>query len=113
MDQDFELPRSVLILYTKHPHKVVAHNLDFDLVCVGADRQEAETKIVLSTKSYVEYGLSNGLSDQILRPAPKKFWDKIWNAKFSERAGKILINQQEKIATLSASHESQEAPVAA
>ena len=112
MDQEFKLPRSVLILYTKHSHKVVAHNLDLDLVCVGADQQEAETKIFLSTKSYVEYGLSNNLSDQILRPAPKKFWDKIWNSKISERAGEILINQ-EKIATLSASHESQEASVTA
>ena len=59
---------------------VTAHALDFDLACVAPSEQEADRKIRLAVKTYIEFGLSSGWADEILFPAPEEYWDKLRDA---------------------------------
>jgi hypothetical protein len=79
-------PRTVSVLFRGELGRIVAHNLDFDLVCVGETQEEAELKILAATKRYVEYGLQNNLESKIWRPAPEKFWDMIPKRNFAPSA---------------------------
>ena len=60
--------------------KVVVHSLDFDIVAVSADEATALKKIRLAVKTYIEYGLSNNWTEDILFPAPAEHWDRFMNA---------------------------------
>jgi hypothetical protein len=71
----FELPTAITITFrSSGKGKVVAHALDFDLVCVGENREEADKKVRLSIRSYVEFGFLNQWSDDIRYDAPLTFW---------------------------------------
>jgi len=76
----FSLPATVTFIFSKHGEKVVAHALDFDLVAVADTHQEAERKIRLAVKTYVEYGLSKNWTDEIIFPAPDEYWDELGHA---------------------------------
>jgi hypothetical protein len=52
----------------------VAHALDFDLVAVSGTRAKAVDKLRLAVKIYVEYGLLNRWTDDIIFPAPADYW---------------------------------------
>ena len=58
------------VLLIRDPGRVVAHNLDHDLVAVGVSHKEAEARIVACTKSYLEFGQRTAHNDSISRPAP-------------------------------------------
>lgn len=75
-DQSFALPMMLTFLESNNG-KHVAHSLDFDIVAVGDNEDDAWGKLRLAVKTYVEYGLSNGWKDHIMFPAPQEFWDKI------------------------------------
>jgi hypothetical protein len=71
----FELPTAITIaFYPNGKGEVVAHALDFDLVCTGSTLPEANQKIRLSIRSYVEFGFLNQWADDIRYDAPSKFW---------------------------------------
>jgi predicted RNase H-like HicB family nuclease len=53
--------------------RFVVHSLDFDLVEVGATREEAWDRLALAVKSYVEFGLSKAWDDYIIFPAPDEY----------------------------------------
>ncbi len=72
----FTLPM-VLTNLMIHNGKHVAHSLDFDIVCVAENEDEAWEKLSLAIKTYVEFGISNGWQDSIIFPAPQEFWDKL------------------------------------
>jgi len=72
----FALPM-VLTNLMIHNGKHVAHSLDFDIVCVADDENEAWGKLSLAIKTYVEFGISNGWQDSIIFPAPQEYWDKL------------------------------------
>jgi hypothetical protein len=57
--------------------KFVAHALDFDIACAGETEDIATVKLSLAIKTYIEYGLSKGWSDDILFSAPNEHWDRI------------------------------------
>lgn len=75
-DSNFDLPMVLTFLESSNGHHAV-HSLDFDLVAVGDNEQEAWSKLRVAVKTYVEFGLSNGWKEYIKFPAPQKFWDKI------------------------------------
>ena len=55
--------------------KVVAYSLDFDLVAVADDKENAFRKLRLAVKTYVEYGLNNNWMADIQFAAPPELWD--------------------------------------
>jgi len=63
------------ISHARPDGKVVAHSLDFDLVAVGSDEDNAFKKLRLALKTYLEYGLSKGWVDDICFPAPQEYWE--------------------------------------
>ena len=78
----FRLPTTAVFTCQRRPDgKVVAHSLDFDLVCVADNEAEAFRKLRMAVKTYVEYGLSNNWADDIHFPAPTEFWDKFQASK--------------------------------
>lgn len=79
----FELPMTMTISLCQECDKFVAHALDFDLVCVADSEAEATNKTRLAVKTYVEYGLSKGWTDEIMFPAPEEYWDKLKDATIS------------------------------
>lgn len=91
----FSLPMTTIISLHKDVKaaKVIAHSLDFDLVCSGQNEGEAISKLRLAVKSYIEFGLSNGWNDDILFPAPAENWDVILSpdAVFSPEGEPIYI----------------------
>ena len=88
----FKLPMSTIALFhSPRENETVAHNLDFDLVCVGPTQDEAMKRLRLAVKAYVEYGLENGLEAHIRRPAPKEYWDMVATAKISGNTETIRI----------------------
>ena len=103
----FTLPTTVFILFRMESGRVVAHNLDFDLVCVDESKEMAERKIVEATRGYVEYGLRNGLEECMHRPAPQKFWDQIPDTLFS--SNNITIPNENQ-SVLAISHAIQSGP---
>lgn len=71
----FELPTAITITFRPTDKgKIIAHALDFDLTSVGEDREEANKKIRLSIRSYVEFGFLNQWADDIRYDAPSMFW---------------------------------------
>lgn|ERR1700683_135648 len=71
----FELPTAITITFRRTDDgKVVAHALDFDLVSAGESHEEANRKIRLTIRSYVEFGFLNQWSDDIRYDAPATFW---------------------------------------
>ena len=76
----FRLPAKTTVLFRHERGKIVAHNLDFDLISVDQDIEIAAKKIRACTKSYVEYGFEHSLQDSILRPASKEYWDMLEDA---------------------------------
>lgn len=71
----FKLPTSVTIIFRPDPDgKTSAHALDFDIVSTGADELEARDKIRLAIVSYIETGLLNEWTEDILYPAADEFW---------------------------------------
>jgi hypothetical protein len=65
----------VSVYRDKQTSKFVAHSLDFDLVCVGENQQQASHSLNLAVKTYVEFGLSKGWNNEIHFPAPQEFWN--------------------------------------
>jgi hypothetical protein len=71
----FQLPTTVTIIF--HPEKdgrVSAHALDFDIVATGENREDADSKICLAVRSYIEFGFLNGWAEDIRYPAPDEYW---------------------------------------
>jgi len=62
------------LLLTKHPDRVVAHALDFDLVSVAKDEKEALAKLRKAIKAHVEFGIQRDLVKDILFKAPEEYW---------------------------------------
>ena len=60
----------VNVLFIREPGRIVAHNLDHDLVAVGSSHDEAEARMLACSKSYIEFGIRAGQNDSISRPAP-------------------------------------------
>jgi len=74
MRRQFRLPMMLSHLVRRTAdNRFVAHSLDFDLVEVGATREEAWEKLSLAVKTYVEFGLSKGWDDFIIFPVPDEF----------------------------------------
>jgi len=95
--------------------KTVAHSLDFDLVAVADDENKALDKLRLSVKTYIEYGLSNNWLEDILCPAPQKYWecfDKATEIKQLDPIG-IMDDRMRVIRATIAEHENSTAPCAA
>ena len=88
----FRLPAETTILFRHERGKIVAHNLDFDLVSVDQDIEIAAKKIRACTKSFVEYGLEHGLEDAIARPASQEYWDMLEDAAPLEAGAAIQIH---------------------
>jgi hypothetical protein len=70
----FELPTAITITFRSENNKITAHALDFDLACTGETREEANKKIRLAIRTYVEFGFLNQWSEDIRYDAPQEFW---------------------------------------
>ena len=68
----FELPMMSVIRFSRDGEGFVAHALDFDLVAVGRNEEEATKKIRWAIKAYIEYGLKNYWEDHIIFRAPEE-----------------------------------------
>ncbi len=82
----FALPMNVMVLF--YPAKsggVVAHSLDFDLVCVAPTLDEAMKRMKLTIRGYVEYGITNELEAHLRRPAPSRYWDLVPDSAIPEK----------------------------
>jgi len=71
----FQLPTTVTIVFRKERDgKITAHALDFDIVATGDNREEADKKVCLAVRSYIEFGFLNGWAEDIRYAAPDEFW---------------------------------------
>lgn len=78
---DFSLPFSTMFTWRKASEdRFVAHALDFDLVCVAPTREQALERLSQTTKTYIEFGYSQGWTQFIKFPAPNEFWEAAWKA---------------------------------
>jgi hypothetical protein len=77
---DFNLPFTAIFTCAKDEknNKFIAHALDFDLVCTGPTREAALDRLRQTTKTYIEFGYSQGWAEHIKFPAPPAFWDEAW-----------------------------------
>jgi hypothetical protein len=74
----FRLPQTVTFsVIERKDKKWVAHALDVDLVSVADSRLKAVEKLRLAVKTYVEYGLVNNWTDDIIFPAPEECWQRL------------------------------------
>lgn len=64
-------------LYQRADGMAVAHALEFDLVSVAESEKEAEHKLRLAVKTYIEYGLFKGWDKDIRFSAPQECWDRL------------------------------------
>ena len=72
-----ELPMMMFVTTCQNEEGFVAHALDFDIVSVAASENEAMEKVRLAVKTYIEYGVNNNFSADVVYHAPQEFWDKI------------------------------------
>ena len=107
---EFSFPRSLTNLYTIKADHAVAHNLDFDLVCVGPDSAEAKSKLTLAIQAYIQYGLERDLMPVINRPAPAEFWDQVLDGGISGVTETINVWDQRIFAS---AHEIRDIPIEA
>jgi hypothetical protein len=75
--RSFKLPATATFAVGKDGDKCVAHALDFDIVCVAETEERAIENLRLAVKTYVEYGLSNGWTEDIMFPAPEGYWSNL------------------------------------
>jgi hypothetical protein len=75
--QEFSLPTTITTLVAQVNGKHIVHCLDFDLVETGASPEEAWSRLTLTIKSYVEFGLGKGWGHSIRHRAPQRFWDAV------------------------------------
>ena len=113
----FRLPMTTAFLSFRRPKdgKAVAHSLDFDLVAVADDEDLALDKLRLAVKTYIEYGISNCWTDDIMFPAPTEYWERFQAAKTFRTMEPIGIDDDRMIvvrATI-ADHEHIAAPCTA
>ena len=89
----FEYPMAftVGVCRDRETGKIKMHALDFDLVCVADDEEEATQKIRLAVKNYVEFGLSNDCADDIYFPAPTEYWEQLRGADITVMSEPISI----------------------
>jgi hypothetical protein len=74
----FRLPMTATFsTHTREDGKAVAHALDFDIVAVSDTKDQAVEKLRLAVKTYIEFGLNNNWSGDIIFPAPDEYWDRI------------------------------------
>jgi hypothetical protein len=74
----FRLPQTVTFSVSERADgKWVAHALDFDLVTVSSTRVKVVNKLRSAVKVYVEYGLTNNWTEDIVFPAPEECWRKL------------------------------------
>jgi|SRR5271157_3556804 len=92
--QDFRLPMTLTHLISRHGEKTVLHSLDFDIVTVAKNEDEAWTRHNLSVKTYVEFGLSKGWSAHILFRAPQDAWDKLMPNRHVKIVPPLIIESQ-------------------
>jgi len=71
----FSLPMMAVFSVINHPDRTIAHALDFDLVAVGHNEDEAIRKLRTSVKCHVEFGIRYGYVCDILSSAPPEAWD--------------------------------------
>ena len=89
----FQLPMMTPVsLYQNAAGNAVAHALDFDLVAVSDTMDKAVEKLCLAVKIYIEYGLSNGWTDDIIFKAPPRFWEGISQETKTEFLPPIMID---------------------
>jgi hypothetical protein len=74
---EFSLPTTITILTGEVNGKHIAHCLDFDLLETAATEEEASSRLDLTLKTYVEFGLGKGWNHCIRHRAPQRFWKAI------------------------------------
>lgn len=76
----FRLPLSITFATREREDgKWVSHSLDFDLVSVADTKEKALAKLRLSVTTYVEFGLMNNFTEDIIFPAPDEVWARLNN----------------------------------
>ena len=89
----FRLPTTVAFLsHRRGDGKYVAHSLEFDLVAVADDEDQADKKLRRAVKTYIEYGLSNGWTDDIIFLAPSICLEKAAQATVARPGEPIWID---------------------
>ncbi len=74
----FRLPMGTTFgTYQREDGRWIAHALDFDLVSSGMSKAKALDKLRISVKTYIEYGLTNNWVEDIIFPAPDRYWERI------------------------------------
>lgn len=113
----FRLPMTAaFVSYTRAKDgKTVAHSLDFDLVAVAENEDQAFGRLRLAVKTYVEYGLSNNWAEDIMFPAPTESWDGFAASKSIQSMEPIEIEDDRMIVVRAtvAHHEPRQATCAA
>jgi hypothetical protein len=73
-----EFPKIRIINYLLSPKdgKTIAHCLDFDLVVVHSDQEEAIQRLNAVVKAHIEFALNQGTYAQLSTPAPNEYWER-------------------------------------
>ncbi len=53
----------------------VAHNLELDLVACDQDKDKALEELRVLTLNHINFCIQNECVDQLMRPAPARFWE--------------------------------------
>lgn len=90
----FRLPMGTTFGTYQRDDKWIAHALDFDLVSSGKTKAKALEKLRLSVKTYIEYGLTKNWVEDIIFPAPDRYWERIPIGHMFETMAPIEIEDQ-------------------
>lgn len=93
----FRMPMSTPVLIRERREgepRVIAHALDFDIVCEAPALDVALQKLSLAVKKYIEFGLGNNWTEDILFPAPIECWHQFAHAKPSGISVPIQIDDK-------------------
>jgi hypothetical protein len=77
-------------LFSKPAEKIIAHCLDFDIVTTANDQINAEQRLDILVKLYVEFALNYGNYAALNSVAPNRFWDAFRSAKRIEPVNPTL-----------------------
>jgi hypothetical protein len=88
-----DLPRSITIVIVELEDSIVAHALDFDLLCEAKTEPEAMERLLATMKTYVEFGISRGWNADLVHHAPAQFWEAARQAPSVKAPATLKVNE--------------------
>ncbi len=95
--ESFQLPSSFSVLVRDYKSERVstAHLLDLDILCEAPNRKAALNKLRVAVKGQMEFGIEKNWTDELIHPAPAKYWDQLDKATYLGPLPPLEINARQ------------------